>query len=157
MHRNDFCGSFADSLQTMKHGLGSGRATRYHFGKFPKTEFIGERKKTSGLLRRNDDYDLLYGVTLLEGFECMEENGSTGQLQELLGPLASHPRALPGGGYDCDIHKKDGRRTTDDGRKILSRVDGGPPVTEQDITRSTVVRRPSSVVLRSSVGFTIPS
>jgi hypothetical protein len=98
----------------MKHGLRARRATRYYFGKFLKTEFIGERKKTSRLLGGNDDYDLLYDITLLEGFECVEENGSTGQLQELLGPLASHPRALPSGGYDCDIHKEGGEKLNGD-------------------------------------------
>ena len=69
-------------------------------------KLIDEGKKTSRLLRWNDDYDFLDNVTLLECFECVEKNGSASQLQELLGPLASHPRALPGGGYDCDIHKK---------------------------------------------------
>jgi hypothetical protein len=90
----------------VEYRLGPRCASRYDPGEFSKSELIGEGKKAGRLLRRNDDYDFLDNVTLLECFECMEENRSASQLQKLLGPLASHPRALPGGGYDCDIHKE---------------------------------------------------
>jgi hypothetical protein len=68
--------------------------------------FVSKGKKAGGFLRRYDYYDLLDGITLLEGFERVENNGSARQLQKLLRPLTRHPRALPGGGNDCDIHKK---------------------------------------------------
>jgi len=96
----------------MKDGLGPGGASRYHSGQFSQTEFIGEGQKSGALLGGNDDYDFLDHITLLKGFEREEKNGSARQLQKLLGPLASHPRALPGGGYDCDVHMRQEGLTT---------------------------------------------
>jgi len=72
----------------------------------PQIVFASNRKKAGRFLRGYDYYDFLDHLTLLKGFESVENNGGTRQLQKLFWPLARHPRALPGGGNDCDIHQK---------------------------------------------------
>src|SRR6267142_473262 len=81
--------------------------------------FVGERKEPGSFLSSHNYYDFLDRFTLLEGSESMENNGNSRQLQKLFVPLARHPRSLPGGGNDCDIH--DERRTTGDRRPRKSK------------------------------------
>ncbi len=68
--------------------------------------FFSKSRKAVSLLGSYNNYDFLNYVTPLEGFERVDENRRARQLEKLLWPLARHPRALPGGGNDCDIHKE---------------------------------------------------
>jgi hypothetical protein len=68
--------------------------------------FSSKDKKTVGLLCGQNNYDFVNCVTPLEDFERVNKNRRACQLQELLWPLARHPRALPGGGNYCDIHNE---------------------------------------------------
>jgi hypothetical protein len=99
-------GVWIHSLQSMQHRFCAATATWNYCGNFAQLVFLSKCKKTLSLLSSQNNYDFLNYFTTLEGFERVDENRRARQPEKLLRPLARHPRALPGGGNDCDIHNE---------------------------------------------------